>query len=403
MQETKRSIEDLLDRFGSPLYVFDERGFIENYRALESAMKARYDRYCVAYSFKTNYTPYICKTAKSLGAYAEVVSGMEYTIAKRIGYEDSQVIFNGPCKGKEGVEAFLKGCLVNVDSLDELERLCEATRSCPERTFKIGLRINLSIGQEFISRFGMDEEDTAKAFHIVEKVGNLKIAGLHCHISRCRGLEAWKRRTETMLDLSDRFFSEPPEFLDLGSGMFGSMAPEFAAQFNDVPTYEDYAAVTAGVVSEHYKGEKRPILFTEPGTTLVNRFVKCITRVDSIKQINSHWFAVLDAGTQTLGETCTLKRLPVKVVPGGVPQKEYENIDLTGYTCLEQDVVLKGFRGKLSTGDYLIFGNVGGYSNVLKPPFIRPGCAMVAEKPDGDYRLIKAAETCYDLLKTYEF
>ena len=403
MKESRESIKTLLDQFGSPLYVFEERDFAENYWKLHTAMSSLYEKYEIAYSFKTNYTPYICKTAKALGAYAEVVSGMEYAIAKRIDYEDSQVIFNGPCKGKEGVEAFLKGCLVNVDSLDELERLYEAAGSCPERTFKIGLRLNLNIGQAFISRFGMDEEDTAKAFRKVEEVGNLKIAGLHCHISRCRGLEAWKRRTETMLDLSDRFFSEPPEFLDLGSGMFGSMAPEFAAQFNDVPTYEDYAAVTAGVVSEHYKGEKRPILFTEPGTTLVNRFVNCITRVDSIKQINSHWFAVLDAGTQTLGETCTLKRLPVKVIPGGSPQKEYESIDLTGYTCLEQDVVLSGFRGKLATGDYLIFGNVGGYSNVLKPPFIRPGCAMVAEKPDGDYQLIKAAETCDDLLKTYEF
>ena len=403
MQETKRSIEDLLDRFGSPLYVFDESGFIENYRALEAALKAGCDKYRVAYSFKTNYTPYICKTAKALGAYAEVVSGMEYALAKRIGFNDSHIIFNGPCKGKEGIEAFLNGCLINVDNLDELADLCEAARTHPEQDYRIGIRINLNVGQDFVSRFGMDKADTAMAFRMVKDVENLRISGLHCHISRCRGLTAWKKRTEIMLDMSDRFFKEAPEFLDLGSGMYGSMVPELKAQFGDVPTYEEYAAVTSKVISDHFRGGDCPILFTEPGTTLINRFIECIAKVESIKQIDGHWFAVLDADIHTLGETCTLKRLPLKVITGGEPQREYDSIDLTGYTCLEQDILLSGFKGKLAKGDYVVFGNTGGYSNVLKPPFIRPGCAMVVEKANGDYQLIKAAESDAAVFQSYEF
>ena len=401
MNESRERIEQLLEQFGSPLYVFDEQGFINNYHKLYAAMSSYYDNYRIAYSFKTNYTPYICLTGKRFGSYAEVVSDMEYNLARQIGYKDCEIIFNGPNKGKEGVEACLRGCKVNVDSLDEMLSFCRAAENNPVCVYKIGLRVNLDIGQGFVSRFGMDEQDLEKAFQMAEKIPNLKISGLHCHISRCRGKEAWRKRTEYMLGLTDRFFGSPPEYIDLGSGMFGSMAPELASQFENIPSYEEYAEVTAGIVAEHYKGKKGPLLFTEPGTTLVNRFVVCVARVECIKTIRGHHFAVLNASEHILGETCTLKRLPVRVVSGDLPQTYYSSIDLTGYTCLEQDVLLPAFEGKLAKGDYVVFENTGGYSNVLKPPFIRPGCAMVAMTEAGDCKLIKKAESFEDVFRTY--
>ena len=404
MNYTRKTVESLLCQYGLPLYIFDEKGFVENYNKLYSVMSSSYGNYRIAYSYKTNYTPYICKTAKRLGAYAEVVSGMEYNLAKQIGYDDQHIIFNGPDKGLEGFEAFKCGSLINADSLDELTRYCEIAKTNPERTYKIGLRVNLDIGQNFISRFGMDEEDIATAFQIVSEIRNLKIAGLHCHISRCRSKEAWKKRTEYMLHLADSYFVQPPEYIDLGSGMFGSMAPDFAAQFDYVPTYEEYADVTAGLFATHYSGMKTiPVLFTEPGTTLINRFIECITRVDTIKKINNHFFAVLNGSIHNLGETSKLKRLPVQIIPGGEAQVNYEHIDFTGYTCLEQDVLLSSYKGVLAPGDYAIFGNVGGYSTVLKPPFIQPDCAMLAVKPNREYHLIKTAETYEDIFKTYIF
>lgn len=404
MNYSKETIEDLKKRFGLPLYVFDEKGFEENYNHLYSSMKAKYNNYKVAYSFKTNYTPYICAKAEALGAYAEVVSGMEYTIAKRIGFDDNKIIFNGPDKGEEGIRAFLNGCIVNADSLDELGLYCEAAKAHPEKFFKIGIRLNLNIGQDFISRFGMAEGDAERAFQMVAEVQNLKIAGLHCHISRCRSKEAWRKRTVYMLELSDRLFkNDSQDYIDLGSGMFGSMAPEFRAQFTDVPTYEDYAEVTADLISNHFEGREQPIFFTEPGTTLINRFVDCIAEVEAIKSINDHYFAILDASQHTLGETCLLKKLPIEVIPRGAQQAEYTQIDLTGNTCLEQDVLYRDFCGRLAKGDYVVFGNTGGYSNVLKPPFIWPSCAMIAVREGGAALKIKAAETYEELLSTYLF
>ena len=403
MEFSRQEIEKLRSRFGSPLYVFDEAGFIDNYIKLEHAMRSEYSKYRIAYSFKTNYTPYICALVKRLGGFAEVVSGMEYALARRIGFDDEEILFHGPDKGEDGVEAFLNGCRIHADSLDELRCFCRIAENYPERSFSMGLRIHLDIARDFVSRFGMDTGDAEEAVRIVSNVANLTIAGLHCHISRCRSKEAWRRRTESMLALADRLFETAPEYLDLGSGMFGSMAPEFAEQFGEIPGYDEYAQVTAGLIAEHYRNRRGPILFTEPGTTLINRFVDCITEVRSIKKVDGHCFAVLNASGHNLGETCLLKKLPIQVIPGGEEQHEYERLPLTGYTCLEQDVLYPDYTGKLAKGDCIVFGNTGGYSNVLKPPFIRPNCAMIVRGADGSCALIKKAESYEDLLGTYVF
>lgn len=402
-----QDIRRLESLFSSPLYIFDEASFLQNYQEFETALRIQYSKYQVSYSFKTNYTPYVCALVKTLGGYAEVVSGMEYEIARRVGYPENKIIFNGPNKGEDGLDALIKGSILNVDNLDELDAIVSMVRDYPERHFEIGLRVNVDVGQSFVSRFGMDEEDLEKAFQLIKDIPNLQIAGLHCHISRCRGLSAWQRRTEIMLELSDHFFKgRPPKYIDLGSGMFGKMDPEFEAQFDTVPSYKDYACVTAKLIDNHYSDEPeeaKPVLFTEPGTTLINKYIDFIGRVDAIKTIRGKKFAILNCSEHNLGETCMLKKLPIKVIATECENKEFSDVDMVGYTCLEQDVMYTDYNGRLGVGDYVQFGNVGGYSNVYKPPFIWPNCAMIVKKENGEYREIKRKERYEDLLQTYTF
>jgi diaminopimelate decarboxylase len=402
--ETVRKLEA---EFENPLYVLDESAFVQNYREFETTLQQQYPKYQLSYSFKTNYTPYICSLVKNLGGYAEVVSGFEYDIARRVGFTSSNIIFNGPNKGEDGLKALLDGCILNVDNLDELDAVCRRAKQFPAVSFEIGLRINLDVGQGFLSRFGMDPEDLTKAFAIVKAVPNLRIVGLHCHISRCRGKDAWQRRSEIMLDLSDRYFpDDPPKYIDLGSGMFGKMDPDFRAQFDSVPSYADYAAVTAKLVADHYsrfEEDRKPLLFTEPGTTLINKYIDFLGRIDVIKTIKGKDFAILNCSVHNLGEACTLKTLPMKVISAGGRSEYFENADLVGYTCLEQDVLYQRYTGFLGLGDYVQFGNVGGYSTVYKPPFIWPNCAMLVKQENGEYREIKRAESYDDLLGTYVF
>lgn len=406
MEYKSGDIEKLSEEYGLPLYVFDKKGFIENYHHLEGAFRKIYPKYQIAYSLKTNYAPYIVSVVRQLGGYAEVVSGMEYHIAKRLGFPDRQIIFNGPDKGADGIEAFLNGCRLQIDNLDEAWRVAKAALADVERKFEVALRINPDVGQSFVSRFGLDPGDIETAMGILSRPGNVAVTGLHCHISRCRGLDAWKSRITQMLRYADEFFSKPLRYINLGSGMYGSMDPEFAAQFSDVPTYEEYADVVAGAMAEHYADlpdEEKPLLITEPGTTLVNRFVDLVARVDAVKTIRGRRFAVMNCSEHNLGEICTLEELPMRIIPAADEREDYDSVDFVGYTCLEQDVMRRGVSARLGVGDYVAFGNVGGYSNVLKPPFIAPNCAMIARDEKGGTVLMKRKENYDDILHTYVF
>ena len=120
----KRLIDSLLNNYGSPLYVFDESEFIENYRALCEAFREVYPNYNPGYSYKTNYIPALCRIVNKLGGYAEVVSEMEMEIALRCGVQPEKIIWNGPVKNAQQMEwLLLNGGTVHADSLKELQTI----------------------------------------------------------------------------------------------------------------------------------------------------------------------------------------------------------------------------------------------------------------------------------------
>src|SRR4051794_96999 len=82
--------------YGDSFYLFDDRKFRDNFARLCAAFTARYRDTRIAYSYKTNYTPVICKAVDEMGGYAEVVSEMEYDLARKLGISGNRIIYNGP-------------------------------------------------------------------------------------------------------------------------------------------------------------------------------------------------------------------------------------------------------------------------------------------------------------------
>ena len=58
---------------------------------------------------------------------------------------------------------------------------------------------------------------------------------------------------------------------------------------------------------------------------------------------------------------------------------------------------------ELAVGDTVQFRNIGSYSNVFKPPFILPNCAMIEMDGNGKTEIIKQAESIDDIFHTYVF
>jgi len=396
---------ELLTQFPTPFYLFDEEGFRENIARLVEAFRACWPEYSPAYSFKTNYTPAICTMAREEGCLAEVVSDMEYTLAKRLGYTDGEIIYNGPFKGPLSRELFLGGGMLNLDSLDETLRICALASEYPERTFRVGVRINLDLGAGFISRFGMsvDSGELRDAMQAIDACENLSLVGLHCHIKAPRDPESWRRRAEVMIAAADRYIDGTPEYFSLGSGMVPGRYDQTAGEWADFkPSWNDFADVLFAPFNARYGSmPRRPRIFTEPGRALILRYVSLFARVDSIKEVQERFLATTDGSFQNMGEMCTMARVPVKVYPGGGESRYFDNLDIMGYTCLEQDVMFPAYAGLLAVGDIVEFPNVGCYSLVYKPQFMIPQCAMYALGPDGGVRTLMRAETFDDVFAKF--
>ena len=393
------------NRVKTPYYVFYADEFIENYRELESSFKQIYPDYHIAYSFKTNYTPAVCKLILELGGYAEVVSDMEFELAKRVGFPTNRIIYNGP-----GKESFIKECIVdggllNIDNNHEINEICKINLT--KRLKTVGIRVNFDIGNGLHSRFGIDafNGDLEKAIGKLNN-NNIIVNGLHFHISRARGIEFWKKRIDILLQIADiveDLQQSQLQYIDIGSGMFGQIGDELRKQFPEIPSYCDYAQVVAGTMASHYSERvNKPLLFTEPGTTLVSKYFSLFSRVLDIKTIREKHFALLDCSFHNVGEICGLKKVPMKIVENAGQEKLYKSIDLVGYTCLEQDVIYHGYNGLIGEDDIIEFINVGGYSIVDKPPFIHPDIPIFMDKGKSR-KCIKRAQNIDDIFAPYIF
>lgn len=389
----------------TPYYVFNADGFIDNYKCLVKSFRSIYPNYNLAYSFKTNYTPAVCNIVLELGGYAEIVSDMEFELAKRVGFPIEHIIYNGPGKENYFEECIINGGLLNIDNYSEIDKVLNIAKS--HKGISVGIRVNFDIGNGLHSRFGIDANngDLERAVVILRSNG-VQIKGLHFHISRARGLDAWNKRINTLVELADRVETLQGiqiDYLDIGSGMFGDLGETLREQFGTVPSYDDYAGVVATVMANHYKERNsKPILFTEPGTTVISKYFSLYSKVLDIKTIRDKCFALLDCSFHNVGEICGLKKVPMNIRQVAEKQKYYDAIDLVGYTCLEQDIIYHDYEGKLGVGDIIEFENVGGYSIVDKPPFIHPDIPIYMDR-DNKRTCIKRAQTINDIFAPYFF
>jgi diaminopimelate decarboxylase len=88
------SIAELTAKYGSPLIVYSERVIKEKHKELMNAFSSRYPKTQHAWSYKTNYLKSVCKKFHLLGSWAEVVSTMEYEMARKLGVQPSRLSFS---------------------------------------------------------------------------------------------------------------------------------------------------------------------------------------------------------------------------------------------------------------------------------------------------------------------
>ena len=398
-------IKNLTQQVGDAFYMLESKQFSENFAELKAEFTRIYPNFNIAYSYKTNYTPKLCRIVNELGGFAEVVSDMEMEIALRVGVEPKNIIWNGPFKNAKKIEQLLvMGGTVNLDSAYEIDFVSQIADKYPNHTLNVGIRCNFDLNDGVVSRFGfeIESDDFKKALALVSNHKNLYLIGLQCHFAT-RRLDTWKTRAEGMLALIDKL-GIVPEHIDLGGGLFGKMADSLKVQFDfEIPNYRQYAEAVAPVFAEHFENSaKKPMLLIEPGSALVGDCMHFASKVVNVKDVRGKAIATLLGSVYNINPTLNKKNPPIEVFAMGEEQKEYTDLDFGGFTCIESDYLYRHYNGKLAKGDMVVFGNVGSYSVVLKPPFILPNFTII-DISEGQLEIIKRGECFDDLFHTFSF
>lgn len=397
--------------YGDSFYILDLRRFESNYKGLLESFRSIYARSNIAYSYKTNYIPKLCKCVNLLGGYAEVVSRMEYDLALRVGVPPQKIIFNGPVKLYEDIKyALLGGSIINLDSFHETSMVEAVAREIPTRKFAVGVRCNFDVGTGDVSRFGVDVNggELESIFEALTSLANCQVEGLHCHFSSERSLESYALRTRRLLELSFIYFRDRhPRYIDIGGGFFGKMSQDLAQQFGcPIPSYQEYAEVIAPQFVDAFPGASGPELIIEPGIGLVGDVMKFVSKVVSLKTVGYKRFATVTGSIYNIKPTLNKINLPMQIYSDDKDRssdKIDSPIDVVGYTCMEIDYLYKNFQEQMSMGDYVVFDNVGAYTIVLKPPFIRTSPAVIAyDSLLGTYETCRREENYEDIFSTYQ-
>lgn len=397
-------LDEAAQKFGESFYLLDREQIRRNYERMINSFRNIYRNTTIAYSYKTNYIPCICKSVNDMEGAAEVVSEMELWLAQRIGVEPNKIYYNGPYKKPEYIEeAMLSGVHVNLDAEYEIEIIHKIAKKYPKHLFEIGLRCNIDIGQEEPSRFGFDVASGSlqKAMENIKSIKNVIVTGLHCHIP-FRTLKSYEQRVEKMDMILNMFPEHHFSYISMGGGYMGEIDDQMKDQFDFIPPgFEDYAGIVAGFMKKRYEKETdKPVLIIEPGSAMVANAMKYVTKVLNIKHVRNLQIASLTGSTFQMNPSVKNMNRPIEVysVPDSAGRREsYRNLYMAGYTCIESDYLYKGYNGELRVGDYVVFGNVGSYSVVMKPPFILPDIAILEIQADGTIKSLKYAQKVEDI------
>jgi diaminopimelate decarboxylase len=398
------SVDELIRAHRSPLFVYSERMARSTYRRLHQAFASRYPRVQLAWSYKTNYLKAICSLMHQEGAFAEVVSRMEYEKAKSLAVPGKRIVFNGPNKPLDLLRVAAEdGAIIHVDHLDEIHDL-EIVAAQLGRKLSVGLRVNLDCGlSPAWNRFGFHLE-SGQAHEAVAQIyasGQLALTGLHCHIgTSVVQVDAYRQAVCKLVafgyEMRERF-GATIETLDIGGGFASSaVLKDSQVAAEPTPSFDDYAEAICDSLHASLEPGHQPLLIIESGRALIDDAGSLVTSIVASKQLPDGTPAyVADAGINLL---FTANQYCYDVTLVGEPHGTPVRSVLYGPLCMNTDEIASDVTlPPLERGARLIISPVGAYNNTLWSQFIeyRPRIVMICE--DQSVVLMREAEDLSDI------
>ena len=390
----------MTERIPTPYFLLDEPILQRYFDMLTGALKKNWPNYRIGYSFKTNSLPWLVNFYKKQGAYAEVVSKDEYGLAKYLGFQDSEIVYNGPYKDEQSFrDVVLAGGYVNVDSKWELEWLTKLSEELAEgklftsfsdnseantegktetngkvSEIHVGIRVNFNLEQmcpgettmgETSGRFGFSYEngEFAKALSYVRALPHVKVTGLHLHSSsKSRSVQIFRSIAQMACRLKKEF-DLTLSYVDIGGGYCGGMEGR--------PEYPDYFPAIAEELHREFDPEQTQLV-VEPGISLISKGSFFVTSVIDVRDIRDTRYLITDGSRFNIDATMIKSSYLYHTKLQNPSAPVMERQEITGYTCMECDRLFTMENlPELQTGDQIIYENVGGYTISLNPLFIQ--------------------------------
>ncbi len=403
-------VEALLKAYGSPLYIVSEQKLRDGYREFHSAFTKPYLDTCIAYSIKTNYLPAVCAVLREEGAWAEVVSGVEYELARRLGVPANEIIFNGPHKSHEELQRALgEGAIVNIDNGDELYAVEQIAEQL-SRPARIGIRISFRYGQAPWTKFGFNDEngDCQWALERIARNEKLHLQLLHNHSGTFQLVkDIYAKAADKLIEVARRAreLGLAPTMIDLGGGFpsKNNLKPAFdfpggsQRSGNYLAPYADEIGSRIRQASELFGG--RPTLVLEPGRAMVDSAVQLVCSVIAKKEVEGQGQAVIvDAGVNLVPTACYYDHsVNTTLEAFNRHDSTLQPVDIYGPLCMQSDRLRERvLLPPLKVGDRLFISNVGAYCHTQSMQFIQARPATVLLGPDGP-ELVRRRESWADI------
>lgn len=375
---------ELIEAYGSPLYVYDGNVLRDRARLLREALPARAD---LAYAVKANASPGVLTALLETGVGADIASAGELRAVRRAGFAPADIVFTGPGKTDAEIEtALLAGVgSLTIESIDELKAVIGmASVASPGQ----GLMFRLAttgeaedtpiIGGDASAKFGMTDEEADQGIAALITSGFLAAGGPY----RFRGLHAFG--ASNVLDVGTlvagvRDLARRAESLATRHGLEfdvldggGGLGIPYAASEAPLDVAELGRALGSEVSTwARRQGLRDARLLLEPGRWLVGPVGAYLCSVVRTKRRGTGTIAITDGGIHHLLRPRLVGQDHRVVSAGAAATRDIDDVaDVVGPLCTGLDLLARSVPAPTPQhADVFAVLDVGAYGYAESMPF----------------------------------
>lgn len=412
----EHSAVELIEKYGSPLYVLDEQKIRNNCKTYANSIKKYFGESSMAlYASKANSFKRIYSIVNEEGLGTDVVSSGEIYTAVKAGFPMENAYFHGNNKTDfdiqfamdNGVGYFVADNFEEIEAIDNIagkkgirqKTLIRLTPGIDPHTYEAVAtgKVDSKFGNAIVT----GEAERITKFALEKK--NVNLVGFHCHVgSQVFDSEVYFKSAEIMLNFVAEVFNKynlKTEILDLGGG--------YGVRYVDsdpVIDIEDNIRQVSEVVKGICKKLKIqvPAIRLEPGRSIIADAGVTLYTVGSVKKIPGFKNYVSIDGGMTDNPRYALYQSKYTVLLANKANEEKDfKCTVAGRCCESGDLIQENvyLPKSVKRGDILAVLTTGAYNYAMSSNYNKIArLPIVMVNGQADYLAVKR-ESFEDLLK----